>query len=187
MVMWWIGVACIVIALITFLVSAGLSLVLRAQRKSDEDRNKALKTWHQAIAVLAVGGIGLAILSQFIMSDEEREIVRKLTAPREPPEIIKYKPLVPITVTLRRSLVGAGTVVQIQNNSKTLLEGVIVRGEHSPKNLQEDYAVGRLMPEAVVEIGWTKWKWKAEVGETLSVAANGYNVASFQLTEAPAR
>jgi hypothetical protein len=81
----------------------------------------------------------------------------------------------PFSVTYRESHIGLGIVVKIANHSEKTLYGVRVhivgRSGHSTDAKVADY----LKPLEEKEVGWMELSdWKLEVGEEISIYADGY-------------
>lgn len=82
----------------------------------------------------------------------------------------------PVTVTYRDSLVGAGKVLQIKNDSAHHLYNVRVTGrEYKNMNSASVRATEQLKPGALVEVGWMEFEaWMPEPGESIEIYADNY-------------
>lgn len=90
------------------------------------------------------------------------------------PETLRTPFQVPVSVTVRESLVGIGNVVQIRNTSNKTLTGVVVTGRNSAKNQTATYNIGSIRAGEVAEVGWMEWNWTLAPGETITVSADGF-------------
>jgi hypothetical protein len=90
------------------------------------------------------------------------------------PEVFRTAVQVPVSVSIRDSIVGIGNVVQITNTSNTTLTGVIVTGRNSGMNQSLSYEIQSLGPRQNTEVGWMEWGWKVAANETITVSASGY-------------
>ena len=90
------------------------------------------------------------------------------------PQCFRTAAQVPVSVSVRASLVGMGNVVQIKNTSGNTLFDVVVTARNSGLNQTAYYTVGTLGSYESVEIGWLEWCWTVERHETISVSADGF-------------
>jgi hypothetical protein len=90
------------------------------------------------------------------------------------PEIFRTGAQVPVSVTLRDSLVGIRNVVQVRNTSNKTLTGVVVTGWNPGMNQSATYRIGNLGPGKLAEVGWMEWSWTVARGEKITVSANDY-------------
>src|SRR5262245_16427318 len=90
------------------------------------------------------------------------------------PQMFRTPFQVPVSVSVRPSYVGVGNVVVIKNNSRELLENVLLTGTNRSLNQTAQYRVGTIRPGETIEVGWTKWAWKVAPGETLTVSNDRY-------------
>jgi hypothetical protein len=80
----------------------------------------------------------------------------------------------PVSVTVRESLVGAGLVVRVRNESDGVLENVVVTARDKTTNRQAEHAVARLKAGETAEVGWLQWGWKLKPDHTVTVDADGH-------------
>lgn len=90
------------------------------------------------------------------------------------PETFRTRAQVPVSVTVRESLVGIRNVVQIRNTSDKTLTGVVVTGRNSAKNQTATYKIASIRPGELAEVGWMEWSWTVAPGETITVSADGF-------------
>jgi len=88
------------------------------------------------------------------------------------------RPVPPVTVTYRDSLLGAGKVIQISNNSSHHLYDVKVVGRNAQQNSSASVkATEHLRPGEFVEVGWLEFEaWMPVPGETVEVYCEDYAV-----------
>lgn len=88
------------------------------------------------------------------------------------------RPVPPVTVTFRDSLVGIGKVVQITNNSTHHLYDVKVVGRNAKQNSSASVkATEHLRPGESIEVGWMEFEaWAPEPGETVEVYCEDFAV-----------
>jgi hypothetical protein len=88
------------------------------------------------------------------------------------------RPIPPVSVTYRDSLVGAGRVIQITNNSSHHLYNVKVVGRNAQQNSSASVrATDHLRPGDVVEVGWLEFEvWTPEPGESVEIYCEDYAV-----------
>lgn len=82
----------------------------------------------------------------------------------------------PVTIYCRDSLLGAGIVVQIYNESPHHLYNVRVVGRNFENVTSASVkAVDHLAPGGIVEVGWLEFgNWIPMSGETVEVYADNY-------------
>ena len=86
----------------------------------------------------------------------------------------------PFSVTYRDSYIGHGIVIDIANHSEKILYGVRLNisnkdGHHTSLNV-----TNVLKPGEDKEIGWLELdNWKLEVGEDITIYADGYPAPFF--------
>lgn len=85
------------------------------------------------------------------------------------PEKIRIPRQVPITVSVRSSLVGFGNVIQIANKSDRVLKDVVVILRNPGKNSEQSYRVGDIEAQEVRELGTIESGWVMEKGEMVYV------------------
>ena len=90
------------------------------------------------------------------------------------PQTFRTPVQVPVSVSVRDSLIGIGNVVQIRNTSENTLHDVVVTARNSGLNQTTTYSVGSLGSGELVEIGWMEWNWTVAPNETVSVSASGF-------------
>lgn len=90
------------------------------------------------------------------------------------PQCFRTPAQVPVSASVRASLVGMGNVVQIRNTSGKTLFDVVVTARNSGLNQTAYYTVGTLDSYDSVEIGWLEWNWTVVRNETISVSADGF-------------
>jgi len=90
------------------------------------------------------------------------------------PERIRTPWQVPVSMSIRKSMVGIGNVVQVRNTSTQVLRGVVVTGRNAGTNSSATYRIGTLTPGQLVEVGWMEWNWRVDPGETVTVSADGF-------------
>ncbi|MCY2928027.1 MAG: hypothetical protein NTV86_00755 [Planctomycetota bacterium] len=87
---------------------------------------------------------------------------------------------VPVKITTRNSIVGAGRVLQILNASQRTILHLTVRIE-APNGQSAARTIDKLDPGEMVELGWLEWNWLTERGETVTVSADGFLSHSAKL------
>jgi hypothetical protein len=90
------------------------------------------------------------------------------------PEVFRTRAQVPVSVTVRPSLIGIGNVVQVRNNSAKALTEVVVTGRNPANNQTATHHVGHLGARELAEVGWMEWNWTVTPGETITISARGY-------------
>jgi hypothetical protein len=90
------------------------------------------------------------------------------------PETFRTGVQVPVSVTVRGSVVGIGNVVQVRNTSDKTLTGVVVAGRNPGVNQSATYKINSLGPGQVAEVGWMEWSWRVAPDETITVVADNY-------------
>jgi len=88
------------------------------------------------------------------------------------------RPVPPVTVTYRDSLVGVGIVIQIKNDSLHHLYDVKVVGRslEDPSSASVN-ATDHLAPGGSVEIGWIEFeRWVPRPGEIVEVYCDDYPI-----------
>jgi hypothetical protein len=84
---------------------------------------------------------------------------------------------VPIDITFRDSLVGAGKIVQLENTSNEPVEGIEVLIT-APAGDSRSFTLEELGPYTSFEIGWKKLGgWEIPVGAQVEVRARGHLLA----------
>jgi hypothetical protein len=78
---------------------------------------------------------------------------------------------VPVVVTMRDSLVGAGKVAQFHNQTNVQLTVGLVF-ENKQKNQRKETAIS-IPPSGTVEVGWLEG-WVLESGETVTISHPSY-------------
>ena len=85
----------------------------------------------------------------------------------------------PVSAAVRESLIGGGIVLQIQNESETALDEVVVAVFNPTSNEQARYKIDSLGPGEVKDIGWREWEWELKPGQKITVDAKGYLPIAF--------
>lgn len=80
----------------------------------------------------------------------------------------------PVSVTVRSSVVGAGSVVQVKNESEKSLQNVVVTAINPSTNQQSRYKIEALDAGETREIGGLEWSWDFKPGHRIEVDADGY-------------
>lgn len=88
------------------------------------------------------------------------------------------RPVPPVTVTYRDSLVGAGIVIHIRNDSLHHLYNVKVVGRNLEQQSSASVkATDHLAPGDHVEVGWMEFtRWVPRPGETIEVYCDDYPI-----------
>jgi len=108
--------------------------------------------WQVFVAVLAAIGIGVLVF-----------------APERIPKGIEP----PLSFWYRESLVGAGFVAIIQNDSGEVLRDVQVTFVNEALDQRRSYEQDRLEPGGQIVVGWAGG-WRLEAGEKIKVRAARY-------------
>ena len=97
------------------------------------------------------------------------------------------RPMPPVTVTYRDSLVGAGIVIQIRNDSLHHLYNVKVVGRNLKQQSSASVkATDHLSPEESVEVGWLEFtRWVPRPGETIEVYCDDYPLPFVSVIPSP--
>jgi hypothetical protein len=88
------------------------------------------------------------------------------------------RPIPPVTVTYRDSLVGVGKVIQITNNSNHHLYDIKVVGRNiEQKSSASVKATEHLRPGESIEVGWMEFEaWAPAPGETVEIYCEDFAV-----------